>query len=544
MPPAAHHAEDGGYRARRARRVLCVFPRYAHSFGTFQQAYELMPGVRAFMPPQGILSVAAYLPREWTVRVVDENVRPVSDADLAWGDAVLVSGMHVQRAGIPRVIEAAHHHGKLVAVGGPSVSGCPEYYPDADVIHVGEIGDATDALVRHLDDSVARPARQLRLETAERRPLDALPPPAYRLVDLRRYFLGSIQFSSGCPFRCEFCDIPALYGRVPRLKTPEQVCAELDALRAGGARGAVYFVDDNFVGNPNAARALVAHLVAWQRRTRYPLQLNCEASLNLARHPDLLASMREANFTTVFCGIESPEAEAEALERMRKSQNNRGPMLDAIRTLNAHGLEVVAGIILGLDTDGPDTADRLLQFIEASHIPMLTINLLYALPRTPLRDRLAAAGRLAPDAERASNVVFMRPHDEVLATWRRVVEHVYDPVRLHARFQWQTTATFPNRLHVLPPLDPDLVRFGLGMLARVAWKVGVRADYRRAFWSVAGPLLARGRMDEIVHLAVVAHHLIRFTRDCLRGMEEASFYADPNRSADGSVAPERASATG
>jgi hopanoid C-2 methylase len=542
MPPAAHHAEDGGYRARRARRVLCVFPRYAHSFGTFQQAYELMPGVRAFMPPQGILSVAAYLPREWTVRVVDENVRPVSDADLAWGDAVLVSGMHVQRAGIQRVIEAAHHHGKLVAVGGPSVSGCPEYYPDADVIHVGEIGDATDALVRHLDDSAARPARQLRLETAERRPLDALPPPAYRLVDLRRYFLGSIQFSSGCPFRCEFCDIPALYGRVPRLKTPEQVCAELDALRAGGARGAVYFVDDNFVGNPNAARALVAHLVAWQRRNRYPLQLNCEASLNLARHPDLLASMREANFTTVFCGIESPEAEA--LERMRKSQNNRGPMLDAIRTLNAHGLEVVAGIILGLDTDGPDTADRLLQFIEASHIPMLTINLLYALPRTPLRDRLAAAGRLAPDAERASNVVFMRPHDEVLATWRRVVEHVYDPVRLHARFQWQTTATFPNRLHVLPPLDPDLVRFGLGMLARVAWKVGVRADYRRAFWSVAGPLLARGRMDEIVHLAVVAHHLIRFTRDCLRGMEEASFYADPNRSADGSVAPERASATG
>jgi radical SAM superfamily enzyme YgiQ (UPF0313 family) len=520
--PARHHA-------RRARRILCVFPRYAHSFGTFQHAYELMPGVRAFMPPQGLLLVAAYLPREWGVRMVDENVRPVSDADLAWSDAVFVSGMHVQRPGIERLIAAAHRHDKPVVVGGPSVSASPDYYPDADVVHVGEIGDATDALVGHLDATVARPSAQLRFATVERRPLDALPPPAYGLVDLRRYFLGSVQFSSGCPFLCEFCDIPALYGRAPRLKRPEQVLAELDALRAGGVRGAVYFVDDNFIANPTAARDLLAHLVAWQRRHGYPLRLNCEATLNLARHPDVLAAMREANFVTVFCGVESPEPEA--LAHMRKRQNVRGPILDAIGTLNAHGLEVVAGIILGLDTDTAETGDRLVAFIEASRIPMLTINLLYALPRTPLWDRLAAAGRLVDDPARESNVAFAMPYDQVIATWRRVIAEVYEPRRLHERFRWQTHATFPNRLPVRGPVDLDLVRFGLGLLARVAWKVGMRADYRRVFWEVARPLAMQGRIEEVVHLALVAHHLIRFSRECMRGDGEASFYADPGRGA-------------
>src|SRR4030095_11137408 len=206
-----------------------------------------------------------------------------------------------------------------------------------------------------------------------------------------------MQFSSGCPYSCEFCDIPALYGRNPRLKTPGQVLAELDLIAAAGATSA-YFVDDNFIGNQKAALELLPHLVEWQTRNRYPLRFACEATLNLARNERVLELMREAGFITVFCGIETPEPEA--LHAMSKDQNLRMPILEAVRRLNDYGLEVVSGIILGLDTDGPDTAEHIVEFIQASQIPMLTINVLYALPKTPLWDRLAAEGRLTPDARR------------------------------------------------------------------------------------------------------------------------------------------------
>ena len=204
-----------------------------------------------------------------------------------------------------------------------------------------------------------------------------------------------MQFSSGCPYRCEFCDIPALYGRQPRLKTPEQILAELDAMLDAGIAGAVYFVDDNFIGNKKAARELLPHLIAWQKRRGYPIEFSCEATLNIAQCPDILAMMREACFYTVFCGIETPELGA--LDAMRKSHNRVMPLLDAVATINSYGIEVVSGIILGLDTDTAATGASLIEFIDRSHIPMLTINLLQALPKTPLWDRLAASGRLSFD---------------------------------------------------------------------------------------------------------------------------------------------------
>ena len=201
------------------RKVLCVFPRYAPSFGTFEKIYPFV-GVRAFMPPQGILVIAAYMPASWDVRFMDENLRPAGAADFEWAEAVFVSGMHIQRGQINDINRRAHAHGKVTILGGPSVSGCPEYYPDFDYLHVGELGDATDDLIRRLETSVARPLQQIRLETKERVPLNEFPVPAYHKTDLSKYFLGSVQFSSGCPYRCEFCDIPELYGQNPRLKTP------------------------------------------------------------------------------------------------------------------------------------------------------------------------------------------------------------------------------------------------------------------------------------------------------------------------------------
>ena len=216
--------------------------------------------------------------------------------------------------------------------------------------------------------------------------------PAYELAETKKYFLGSIQYSSGCPYQCEFCDIPGLYGRNPRLKTPQQIIAELDKLRECGVTGSVYFVDDNFIGNRKAALDLLPHLIEWQKRTGYVMRLACEATLNIAKRPEILEKMREAFFVTIFCGIETPDPDA--LKAMHKDHNMMVPILEGIHTINSYGMEVVSGIIMGLDTDKPETGDALLAFVDESRIPLLTINLLQALPKTPLWDRLEREGRL------------------------------------------------------------------------------------------------------------------------------------------------------
>ena len=525
-------------RVRYRRRILCVFPRYAPSFGTFHHAYPLMEGVRAFMPPQGILVVAAYLPEAWEVRLVDENIRPASKEELAWADAVFVSGMHVQKGEINAVARRARALGKTTVLGGSSVSASPEQYPEFDYLHLGEIGDATDALIRAIDEDIKPPSRQRRFATNERLPLADFPIPAYGLIESRRYFIGSVQFSSGCPYRCEFCDIPALYGRQPRLKTPKQVVAELDALLAAGIKTSIYFVDDNFIGNKKAARELLPHLVAWQKRHGYPLQLCCEATLNIAKCPDILALMREAYFCTIFCGIETPELAA--LEAMQKSHNRAIPLLEAVVTINSYGLEVVSGIILGLDTDTPQTTDHLTEFIDSSHIPVLTINLLQALPKTPLWDRLHAAGRLSVEENRESNVVFTRSYDEVVQSWRRSIRHAYTPEAIYSRFAWNVWHTYANR--ITPPLSrarltPANLRRAIVIVMRLMVRIGLLGDYRRTFWRMAAPALRSGRIEELIHIGLVAHHMIVFARDCAKGRENASFFAQRPRPAVEAAAP-------
>ena len=518
-------------RVRHVRRILCVFPRYAPSFGTFQHAYELTDGVRAFMPPQGILVVAAYLPEQWEVRLVDENIRPVTADEFAWADAVFVSGMHIQKDEIAGIARRARAAGKPSALGGPSVSASPEDYPEFDYLHLGEIGDATDALIAVLDEDVRPPAAQQQFATAERLPLADFPIPAYRLISGRRYFLGSVQFSSGCPYRCEFCDIPALYGRQPRLKQPEQILAELDAMLDAGISGSVYFVDDNFIGNKKAARELLPHLIAWQKRRGFPIQFSCEATLNIAQCPDILELMREAHFYAVFCGIETPELGA--LDAMRKSHNRVIPITEAVATINSYGIEVVSGIILGLDTDTTATAPNLIDFIDRSNIPVLTINLLQALPKTPLWERLAAAGRLSFDPARDSNVVFARPYGEVLDNWHAAVRHAYTPEALFQRFDWNLRHTYPNRMTApltRARLNVRNLRRAATMLAKILIRVGLFGDYRRTFWRFAGKALRAGRIEELIGVALIAHHMIRFARECTEGRQNASFYADRAKS--------------
>ena len=527
--PAATHPEVAAI----SRRILCVFPRYTPSFGSFDNAYPLL-GVKAFMPPQGLLTIASYLPSHWEVKFVDENVRPATTKELRWADAVFISGMHIQRNAMNSINARAHALGKVTAVGGPSVSGAQEYYPDFDYLHIGELGDATDQLILTIARSTARPRTQQILTTTARLPLSAFPTPAYRMAGMSNYFLANVQYSSGCPYRCEFCDIPELYGQNPRLKTPEQIIKELDEIVAGGAVGAVYFVDDNFVGNRNAAKVLLPHLVEWQKKNSYPLEFACEATLNIVRSPDLLEMMREASFWTVFCGIETPDPAT--LKVINKQQNNEFDILSAVRTLNSYGMEVVSGMILGFDTDTYDTPDRILEFIETSKIPVLTINLVQALPRTPLHRRLAGEGRLLDEDTVAgthtgqpleSNVVFKLPYDDVVAMWRRTFTTAFAPEAIYRRFAYNVEHTYPNRVAIPPTGKLNAVNLwrGISTLTKLIWKVGLFGDYRKIFWKMAIPALKELDIDIVIHISLVAHHMISFSREAEAGFQNASFFS-------------------
>jgi radical SAM superfamily enzyme YgiQ (UPF0313 family) len=524
--PARDHVPATEQPELAVRRILCVFPRYEPSLGSFDYAYDITGSLRAFMPPQGLLVIAASVPSNWQVRFIDENVAPAQEDDFLWADAVFVSGMHVQRKHMLNICRRAHSAGKPAVIGGPSVSASPELYPEFDYIHVGEMGDATRTLFATLARDCSRPPAQVRLETRERTPLDEFPIPAYELVKLEYYFLGSIQFSSGCPFTCEFCDIPGLYGRVPRLKRPEQIIAELDKLRACGLSTSVYFVDDNFIANRRAVRELLPHLIAWQERNSFPLPFAFEATLNIAKYDDLLASLRAANFVGIFCGIETPEPEA--LRQMSKEQNMRLPILEAVERLNAYGMEVIGGMIIGLDTDTEDSQSRIIEFIDQSQIPMLTLNLLQALPRTPLWDRLRRDNRISSDDRLESNVVFKMPYEKTIAMWRACLQHAYDPRRLFQRYEYQIHHTYSKRRP--RPRAPGQLTLknigrGLSMLFKVCWKLGIVADYRREFWTYAWRRLKEGRIEEIIITGIITKHLITFSRKACAGELNASHYS-------------------
>ena len=338
------------------RRILCVFPRYTSSFGTFEYAYPLTDGVQAFMPPQGLLLIAAYLPENWPVRFIDENIRPAAEEDFEWAEAVFVSGMHIQRQQMNDICRRAHAFDLPVAIGGPSVCACPDYYPSFDYLHVGELGDATDDLMARLARDPSRPAQQVVLKTSDRVAMTDFPIPAYELAEVKRYLLGTIQYSSGCPYQCEFCDIPGpLWPRSAAEDAGADHCRTRPADRMR-RHGLGLFRRRQFHRQPQgrAGSAAASRRVAEEDRLCDEARLRGDAQYRQAA--GILEKMREAFFVTIFCGIETPDPDA--LKAMHKDHNMMVPILEGVRTINSYGMEVVSGIIMGLDTDKPETGER------------------------------------------------------------------------------------------------------------------------------------------------------------------------------------------
>jgi len=462
--------------------LLCVFPRYAPSFGSFEFSYPLTDGVRAFMPPQGLLVIAAAAPRTWQIRFIDENIDPATAEDFAWADVVFVSGMHVQRPQMQDILRRAHALDRTVVLGGSSVSACPEHYPDFDYLHVGEMGDATDELFKRLERDVTRPERQVVLTTRERRALTEFPVPAYELAQLSRYFIGSIQFSSGCPYQCEFCDIIEIYGRVPRTKSNEQMLAELDALKDAGWRGMVFIVDDNFIGNKKNVRLFMPDLIDWSTKSGNPFSYITEASVNLAEDDTLLQQMEDAGFRRVFLGIETPVEDS--LKEAQKGQNTRRDLLESVHKIQSYGMEVMAGFIVGFDSDPEDIFELQMKFIRESAIPLAMVGLLTALPDTQLWRRLEKEGRLLEvssgnNTDCSINFVPKMDTTRLVEGYKSILRNIYGPREYYQRALDCLSRFHQNRIE---PRKTSLLE-DLKAFFKIVMTLGIRDSERAAFWN-------------------------------------------------------------
>jgi radical SAM superfamily enzyme YgiQ (UPF0313 family) len=367
--------------------VLLVYPKFPDTYWSFRYALSFQ-GKRAAQPPLGLMTVAALLPESWNKRLIDANVERLRDSDLAWADVAMLSGMHVQQEDLITSVRRCRARGLRTVVGGPIASSLPASQLQADHIVVGEAEDLIGELAADLEAGAGRPV----YEAAERPSMERSPLPDLSLIRMNRYSTMTVQYSRGCPFNCEFCDIIEIYGRRPRTKSVAQVLAEFDQLYVAGWRGAVFIVDDNFIGNKVRVRELLPALAAWQRERRHPFRLITEASLNLADDRELMQAMRDAGFSSVFLGIETPDESS--LAATQKLQNTRRDLLESIADIQSCGMEVMGGFILGFDTDREDVFDRLVEFIQKSAIPIAMVGLLQAMPGTQLFRRLSREGRI------------------------------------------------------------------------------------------------------------------------------------------------------
>jgi radical SAM superfamily enzyme YgiQ (UPF0313 family) len=477
---------------------------------TYWSYRHSLPFIRkdATLPPLGLATLAALLPASWEIRIHDLHLDPLGEEALRWADVVMVSGMLVQADSMREVLRRARALGKTTVVGGPAPTTHPDGFPEADHVFQGEAEGRLDPLLRAIEAG----DRSVRVHSAEGAPRPDLVltrVPRFDLVALDRYATYAIQFSRGCPFTCEFCDIIEIFGRVPRVKPAAQVIAELEALRRLGARGPLFVVDDNFIGNRRAVAALVPEIEAWQRAHGRPFDLVTEASVDLALHPKLVEGMVRAGFSSVFLGIESPSPAS--LAEAKKTQNLRIDPGEAVSILTAAGLEVFAGFIVGFDEDGEDIFDRQIAFLADLPVPRAMVGMLSALPGTGLWRRLEREDRLRRDS---TGDQFDRPNfaprlgeEKLVAGYRRVLASIYSEDAYFRRCLAQL-ARAPGR-------GGPLRRGSLAALARSVWRLGVLGPRRRYFWRLLAAGLRRGpgAFARAVTFAALGEHFIRYTRE-------------------------------
>ena len=486
-------------------KILMIYPEFPDTFWSFKHALKFIRK-KAGSPPLGLLTVAAMLPPEWEKRLVDLNVTSLTPKDLAWADYVFISAMTVQRDAAKTVIARCKEAGISVVAGGPLFTMEYEQFPEVDHFVLNE---AELTLPLFLED-LANGCPQHIYATSEYPDIHETPTPLWWLADLKQYESVSIQFSRGCPFNCDFCNVTALLGHRPRTKTTEQIIAELDSLYALGWRKSIFFVDDNFIGNKKQIKTkLLPALIEW-RKGKVGMRFSTEASINLADDPELLNLITKAGFDTVFVGIETPNIDS--LTECNKSQNKGRDLIESVKRMQRAGLQVQGGFIVGFDNDPPSIFQQQVDFIQKSGVVTAMVGLLQAPLGTRLYDRMHLEGRLVKkfsgdNVDGSTNIIPKMGLEQLREGYRKLLHQIYDP-----KFYYERVVTFLREYR--PPkfrFDPDLQY--LLALGRSIYQLGIRGVERVHFWRLFfWTLFRRPRLfPTAITMAILGFHFRQVT---------------------------------
>lgn len=500
--------------------TLLIYPEHPDTFWGFKHALKFI-SKKALHPPLGLLTVAAMLPGWWEKRLVDLNLAPLDDKDLAWAELVMVSAMAVQRRSARQVIDRCRAAGVKVVAGGPLFTAEPEAFDDVDHLFIGEAEQTMPVFLRDL--AKGQPHR---VYTAESYPDPRTTPiPLWGLTDMRRYLSMTLQYSRGCPFNCDFCDITALYGHKVRTKDAGQIVTELESLYKLGWRGGVFLVDDNFIGNQRKLKeSVLPAMRRWMKSRRYPFTFSTEASINLADDQELMDAMAATGFNNVFIGIETPHEDS--LAECGKRQNKNRDLVACVQKIQSSGLQVHGGFIVGFDSDPPSIFQRQVEFIQNSGIVTAMVGLLNAPRGTELYRRLRSQGRLlqgvtGDNTDYSINFTPTMGRDTLLQGYRAVIDGIYSARPYYQRVKsflrnYQPQRWKPWRFHF------GLIRlhFGYaGALFKSMVQLGLRDPERRYYWKLLGwSLFRRPRtLGLAVTYAIYGFHFRRVFGDSLGG---------------------------
>lgn len=459
-------------------KALLIWPVLPNSFWSLREALDLA-GLRSSTPPLGLITVAALLPSAWEIRVVDRNVRFETHRDWEWCDLVIISAMIIQKDDFRALIQKGVALGKKVAVGGPFPTSVPEFALSSGAHYL--ILDEGECTIPFFVDALQRGEQRGIFRATEKPDVTQTPIPRFDLLDLDAYITVNVQFSRGCPFQCEFCDITNLFGRKPRTKTPAQMLAELETLYQLGWRRSIFLVDDNFIGNKRNVKVFLRALIPWMEKHHYPFAFLTEASVNLAEDEELMELMVQAGITIVFIGIETPDTDR--LKEIHKDQNTRRSLLESCNKVTEKGLGITAGFILGFDHESPGSGKRIQQFVEDASIPQPHLSLLQALHNTALWTRLVQENRLSDSLESFHQTAIMnfvptRPVEEIVGEFIDAFWNLYDPLLYLKR----TFRHFMKMKGSRPNVRPELTTGFFHLLLAVCWRQGVVRRTRFRFW--------------------------------------------------------------